>query len=396
MNDAGNAPRHTMKHIFTRDLSLGFLAYLAFLTAMSAMFPTFPIFLSRLGSSEREIGVLVGVSSVSSLVSRFLAGGALTRYSEKSVMVLGAVLFALTFLAFIVFRPFWPLFVVRLLQGAAIAGIDTAALALIIKTIPPAYRGQGIGYLMLAPPLSLAIVPSLSISLINRYSFTILFLSCTALSLCSLLLSSRLKGQETPDPRRDAGSHSAVFLESKILAPAMTSFLYSAVWGAVMAFFPLYAIQCGVQNPGHFFSAVAITMITGRALGGRIVDIYSKEKLLVIFILTGMMTMIMLSVSKTLPMFIVVGLLWGVGQAIFVPASMTYAFDYAGSSGGAAVGTFRGFSDFGYAVGPAVMGIIIPITGYRIMFLCLALICFMNFCYFQFYVRKRGRAVVPA
>ena len=57
--------------------------------------------------------------------------------------------------------------------------------------------------------------------------------------------------------------------------------------------------------------------------------------------------MVILSFSKTLPMFIVVGLLWGIGQAFFVPALMTYGFDYAGSSGGAAIGTFRAFTDLG-------------------------------------------------
>jgi MFS family permease len=309
-------------------------------------------------------------------------------------MMFGALLFTLTFLAFIVLHPFWPFFAVRLLQGVAIACLDTAAFALMIKTIPLAYRGQGIGYLMLAAPLSLAVVPSFSISLINRYSFTVLFLSCAALSLCSLFLSWRVKGQETVSPDKDTPSHNVHFLEWKIIAPATTNFLFSVPWGAVMAFLPLYAIQCGVKNPGHFFSAVAITMITGRALGGRIVDIYNKEKIILIFICTGMIAMVILSFSKTLPMFIVVGLLWGMGQAFFVPASMTYAFEYAGSSGGAAVGTFRAFSDFGYAIGPVAMGIIIPLTGYRITFLCLALVCLINLCYFQFYVRRKHSMAV--
>ena len=88
-------------------------------------------------------------------------------------------------------------------------------------------------------------------------------------------------------------------------------------------------------------------------------------------------------------MFVLVGLLWGTGSAFFYPTSMAYAFDYADSSGGPAVGTFRALSDLGVALGPAVMGMIIPLTGYRTMFLCLALICLINLSYFQFYVRKR-------
>ncbi len=388
MNNEGNMS----KKIFTRDFTLGFFAFLAFLTAMSALFPTFPIFLTRLGSNEREIGVLVGILGVSSLISRFLVGGVLTRYSEKSVMIFGAGLFALSFLAFIALRPFWPFFAVRFTQGVAIACIDTAAFALIIKTIPQAYRGRGLGYLLLAPPLSLAVIPTFSISLINQYSFTVLFLSCAGLSVCSLLLSWKVKGERPATAGVDTPRPGIHFIEWKIVAPATISVLQSMIWGALMAFFPLYAIQCGVMNPGHFFSAVAIMMVTGRALGGKIVDTYSKEVIILIFICTGMISMVILSFSETLPMFIVVGVIWGIGQAFFVPALMTYGFDYAGSSGGAAIGTFRAFTDFGQALGPVIVGLIIPLTGYRIMFLCLAFICLINLTYFQFYVRKKHHA----
>jgi MFS family permease len=389
MHDEGNVSQPTIKNMLTRDFVLGFLAFFAFLTALSAIVPTLPIFLARLGSNEGEIGVLIGILGVSSLVSRFLVGGALTRYSEKSVMVFGSLMFALTFLAFIVFRPFWPFFAVRLLQGIAIACIDTAAFALIIKTIPLAYRGQGIGYLMVAPPLSLAIAPSISVSLINRYSFTSLFLACAGLCLCSLLLSWKVKKRELVTTDIDALSCGTRFIEWKIVAPAATSFIQSFIWGAIITFVPLYAIQRGIINPGHFFTAIAVMIIAGRALGGRIVDTQSKEKIILTFICTGMITMVILSFSMTLPMFILVGLLWGTGHALLVPTFMTYSFEHAGSSDGAAVGTFRAFSDLGQALGPTIMGIIIPFTGYPIMFLSLALMCLINLCYFQFYVRKR-------
>ena len=131
-------------------------------------------------------------------------------------------------------------------------------------------------------------------------------------------------------------------------------------------------------------------MIAGRILGGRIADAYSKEKIVLIFLFLIMIATIILSFSKTLPMFIFVGMLLGIGGAFFFPASMTYALDYAGSSGGTALGTLRALMDLGTALGPMVAGSIIPFTGYPTMFLCLAFIYLINLCYFQFYVRKRG------
>ncbi len=46
--------------------------------------------------------------------------------------------------------------------------------------------------------------------------------------------------------------------------------------------------------------------------------------------------------------------------------------------------------DLGLALGPVAVGFILPFTGYRVMFLCLALTCLINLSYFQFYLRKKG------
>ena len=376
--------------MLTRDFVLGFLALFAFLTANYSLIPTLPIYFARLGSAEMEIGVLVGIFGASSVVFRLVVGSALLRYSEKSVMMFGALLFAITFLASIVLRPFWPFFVVRFFQGIAFACIDTAALAFIIKATPPANRGRAIGYFVLAPVFSQAIAPSLGMFLVDQYSFAFLFLICTGLSLCAFSFSWNLEGQEIVRPDNESSAHDALFLERKIVVPGILSFLQQFVWGGLIAFFSLYAIRCGITNPGFFFSAVAVMLMAGRILGGRIFDAYSEEEIILVCILTSIAAMVILSFSKTLSMFIFVGLLWGTGSAFFFPASMAYALDYANSSGGTAVGTFRALSDLGLALGPMIMGIIIPLTGYRAMFLCLALVCLINLVYFQFYVRKRS------
>ena len=391
MHNEENMPHHTIKDMVTRDFVFAFFGLFAFTVGYHALYPTLPIYLARLGSNMREIGVLVGILGVSSLFSRLIVGGALRVYSEKNVMMFGALIFALTFLAFIVLRSFWPLFAVRFFQGVAFACMDTAALAFIVRVTPLAYRGQAIGYFVLAPTFTMAIAPLGGMFLINQYSFTTFFLTCVGLSLCSFFFAWKLKGQETIRPDTGTPTHDILFLNRRIIVPSVTSFLKSVVYGALVAFFPLYAIECGVKNPGYFFSANAVMLIAGRILGGRVVDTYNKEKIILIFLFTAMAAMVILSFSRTLPLFVFVGMIWGAGSAFFFPAAMAYALEYAGSSDGTAVGTFRAISDLGMALGPVIMGIIIPLTGYRAMFLCLALICFINLCYFQFYVRKRGQ-----
>ena len=395
MDNEASISEHTAGHLFTHDFVLGFFAVFAFAAAAQALIPTLPIYLTKLGSNEREIGVLIGIAAVASLASRLFVGGILLKCSEKSVIMVGALLSAITFLASIVFRPFWPFLIIRFLQGVALACIDTAAIASVINMIPLAYRARALGYFLLAPSLAMAVAAPFGMFLINQYGFTILFLSGAALSFCALFLSWKVKGQTVAISHKTVPSHSTSFLNLKIITPAITSFLQLFVWGTVSAFFPLYAIQCGVTNPGLFFTAMAIMMVAGRLFGGKIMDTRNKEKLIMIFVPSMVVILVILSLSKTLLMFIFVGACWGIVAAFFIPVSMAYGLEYSGSSDGAAVGTFRAISDLGLGLGPVIMGIIIPLTGYRIMFLCLALVCLINLCYFQFYVRRRHN-VAPA
>jgi predicted MFS family arabinose efflux permease len=395
MDKEGNISQHAEKNIFTRDFILVLLAFFAFMGAFYALIPTLPIYFSRLGSGERLVGVLVGVTGVASLVSRLLVGGFLRRYSEKRAMIFGAVLFSLTFPATILFRSFWPLLAVRILQGIAFASMHTAAITYAINVIPSAYRGQGLAYFMLVPNLAMALVAPSGMFVINQYGFTIFFLSCTGLSVCALLLTWKEREHKTvPQPEQSAPATSIFLPEWKIIVPALTNFLQMFVYGALTAFIPLYALRCEITNPGLFFTAMAAAMITGRVFGGKILDTYNKEKIILVLISISMIAIVILSFSKTLPLFIFVGFLWGAGAAFFMPACMAYSLEFAGSSGGAAVGTFQALVDLGMTLGPVIMGLIIPITGYPMMFLCLAFIYLIDMCYFQFYVRKRYRAVV--
>ena len=382
-------PQPALRNVLTPGFILGFLALFAFLAAYHSLTPTLPLYLAKLGSSEREIGILVGVVAVAALVSRLLAGGALARYSERSVMAFGALLSALSFLSYTVFRPFWPFFIARFFQGCSFACLDTAVLAFVVRVTPQRFRGQAIGYVLLASPLAMAIAASLGVFLSNQYGFAALFLSCVGLSLCSLIFSLVVKGRQTDSPGTPVPAKTSRLLDLPIVAPAFITFLNYFVGAALFAFIPLYGAKSGVTNPGFFFSAVAVMLFAGRVLGGRILATHDKEKIIPGFLSVFAGALIILSFSGTLPMFVFVGLLWGTALAFVVPASMAYALEYAGSSGGTALGTYQMFMDSGMALGPAVMGMVVPLTGYRAMFLCLALISLANVCYFQFFVRKR-------
>jgi MFS family permease len=375
--------------ILTRNFVLAFFAQFAFTSVFYILIPTLPIYLSGLGSTEAEIGVLIGIFFFSSLIFKPFVGRALLKIHEKNFMIAGTLLFALTSTAYLLAPPFWPLLIVRLFQGIGYAFFLTAAYTLIANISPESHRGRSLSYFYMAFNISGALAPPLGMFVINHFSFNHLFLVCLGLSLCSLLITYKLGRRQVP-PLRDSSIEDGFFLSRKALPPSIINSFSFFIWGALAAFFPLYAVNHGVANPGIFFTTIAITLILGRALGGKILDLYSKERIILPCLFTYIISMVILAFSETLPMFILVAVIWGIGHAFLMPTLVVYTLDRAGSSPGLAMGTFTAITDLGVSLGPVIMGMIIRTASYPIMFLCLALTGIVNLNYFYFFVRKKG------
>jgi MFS family permease len=373
----------TTQKILTRDFVLNFLAQFAFSFVSFILVPTIPVYLSRFEAEAAEIGFLVGVLSVSSLIPRPFIGKALLRIPERKFMMAGAILYILSSIAYLLAPPFWPFLIVRILQGVGLAFFSTASVALIANITPENRRGQIISYYFLSFNFAFALAPYFGMVLINQFSFTILFLVCTALSLCALLITLKLKEVQSALIENESTQHQP-FFNRQVLPSSIMAFLLNVIWGALGAFFPLYALRHGVSNPGIFFAFVAITLILGRSLGGRILDIYTKEKVIIPCFIAIIISIVVLTFSTTLPMFILVAIIFGTGWAFLYPSLVVYAVENSGSARGPAMGTFMALADLGVGIGPMIMGLILERTSYPTMFIFLALIGAVDFLYFSY------------
>lgn len=378
------------REIFTRDFILCFAAQVAFASVSFILIPTLPIYLSRLGSAEIEIGILIGAFGISSLVLRPVVGKALSKSGEKRFMVVGAIVSALTSVAYLIAPPFWPFFIVRILQGIGSAFFFTAAIILISNITPQTHRGESLGYFFLSFNISMVLAPPFGIFLINHFGFTTLFLFCVVLSLGSLLISCRLKSSDIK-PMVDSSIEDSSFFTPKAFPPIFVYFLAHIIWGALATFFPLHAINHGVTNPGLFFAAYAMVLILGRALGGRILDTYQRDRVILPCLTAYIISMTLLAYSTSLQMFILVAVIQATGHAFLMPALVAYTIDLAGASRGASIGLLSAAGDLGMVLGPTIMGIILRFSSFPAMFLCLALIGLMNFTYFYSSMKKRKK-----
>jgi MFS family permease len=377
----------TTQKILSRDFILNFFAQFAFSSVSFILIPTIPIYLSRFEAKGAEIGFLVGVLSVSSLIPRPYIGRALLKIPERKFMMAGAILYVFSSIAYLLAPPLWPFLIVRILQGIGLAFFSTASFTLIANITSGIHRGQIISYYYLSFNFAFALAPYFGMLLINQFNFTVLFLVCTGLSLCTLLTTIKL-GRMQGVPLENQSIQNQPFLSREALPSAIMAFMLNVIWGTLSAFFPLYALRHGVSNPGIFFAFLAITLILGRALGGKILDMYERKKVIIPCLITVIISIAMLTFSTTLIMFILVAMILGTGWAFLYPSLVIYAIDNSGSARGPAIGTFTALADLGAGIGPMTMGIVLQWTNYPIMFSCLTLTGVINLLYFYYVIGK--------
>lgn len=376
--------------ILTRNFLLMCSAQFTFSAVFYTLMPTIPIYLLRLGTKEAQIGVLVGVLTASSLIIRPFVGRALVRIPEKSFLIAGNLITAICCITYIFAKPFLPLFVLRALHGIGFAFFLTASFTLVINVTPKAHHVQSVSYFYMANNVATAIAPAFGILLINEFNFTVLFLACAGLSLFSLFLTLKLgtvKG--VPLETGTKSEEHQPILSRAALPPSIMALISNNIWGALSTFFPLFALSHGVPNPGVFFTVFAVVLMLGRGFGGKMLENRSKETFIAIFIGIQILAMITLAFSTTLPMFIIVAILWGMANALLFPLLMVSAIERGGTSSGAAIGTFTALADLGTGMGAVIMGIIVQWTSYRTMFLFLAFTSFLNLVYLNLFVKKK-------
>jgi MFS family permease len=157
--------------ILSRDFILCFFAQFAFWLVFCLLIPTIPIYPSRFEAKEAEIGFLIGIFSVASLILRPVVGRALLSIPERNFMIPETILYVFSCIAYLLAPPlappFWPLFIVRVIHGIGLALFSSAIFTLVANITPERHRGQLISYFYLSFNMATALGPYFGMLTIN-------------------------------------------------------------------------------------------------------------------------------------------------------------------------------------------------------------------------------------
>lgn len=372
-----------MERLWTKPFIQMTLAMLFLFTGFYLLLPTLPLFIRELGSSESQVGLAIGIFTLSAVVFRPIVGGLLDRYGRRPFIVWGLLFFTVAIYLYDWIGSILVLMVLRVVHGMSWAFSTTAVGTAITDIIPPARRGEGMGWFGMAMTVAMAIGPMLGIWVVQNHSFHSLFLFAAVLSLAALLLAF---GTKIPfQPKATQGR--IEFFERSVLSVTTAIFFLAVAYGGITTFLPLFAETIKV-NSGTFFLVYAVALTVIRPIAGKLSDRHGEAVVILPSLLITGTALLVLSLSNGLAGVIVSAVLYGIGFGSAQPAlqAATLRLAHPDRRGVANASFFTAF-DLGIGLGSIILGWVSQYAGYQVLFTVSAVSVVISLFIFTVFVR---------
>jgi MFS family permease len=341
----------------------GFAVFLSFFLLL----PTLPLYARAVGVAESRIGVLTGAFPLAAMVLRPVAGWAGDRYGRRPLMLLGALVFAISSLLYVASRSLPALVAVRALHGVGMALYPTGGMAMAADLAPPARRGHVLGLVGIAANVALAVGPVAGIWLAEVWGFAWLFVASAAVALLAGALA--LGQWETLATRLVVPLSLDSAFSRAALYPCAIMLGLMITYGVLATYLPLYAAARGHQV-GAFFTLMAVALILSRGVAGGLSDRVGRPPVAAAGTASAATALVVITLGDGPWPLVAAGLLYGLGLGAAQPALVAWCVDHADmTERGKAMGTFYTALELGIAAGAIGAGWVLGVTSYSALFL---------------------------
>lgn len=369
--------------------------------AMSlAMFVLIPLLIRALGGTEVTIGLVLGVATAASVLTRPLVGVLLDSLGRRPVLLAAGLANALSWLPFLWLTTTGPWLYVwctfhAVVWGALFASYFTYAADL----IPPARRAEGIavfGVFGMAPN---GLAPMLGESIIARSGFPAFLLTAAAFAALSLALTTLVPARAPTLRAAEAVPHRglrallhAAGQPGLPIVLAVTVVLGIAI-NAAFFFVAPYTRDVGLARAGPFFAAYAGASVVVRLFGRRALDVLGPHLVSYpAFTLFGL-GLAGLAFLPAPGLLIATGIACGIGHGTLFPVLSALAITRAPTRlQGTVVSLHTGALDLGAVVGTPLCGMLAEWAGWQAMFATMGAACLAGVLLMAADPAKRRRA----
>lgn len=369
--------------IWTRAFALLCLVEFLGYAQQYMLTPIFPLYITHLGGSPFVVGLVLFSFAATSVISRPFIGYWSDRWSECGVLVFGLVILAASIL--FCFLPFvGTILIANGLRGIGWGGLNTGGYALLARIAPESRRGEASGYYSGAQSCGTIMFPAIALWLLDAAfgGFAVVFAAAIAVALAGASVTF-IMGRELSSAAHSARQESPTLwrreifnlLERDVLLPAALLFCSQLTLPAITSFIVLYARELGIDAIGSYFVISGIASVLARPLLGHVSDrIGPAHSLIATFVLQSAALLLLVFVSS-LAGILLAGVLYMLGMAIGVSATLILAMKRATAERrGRFMASFSVAYPLGYGLGAFITGSAVDALGFAPTYLLLALL----------------------
>lgn len=336
---------------------------------------------SELGASLSAAGFATGAFIIGALLARLLMGGQIERIGLQRSAYIGLAVFLCGLVANFFVNDIGWLSAVRVVQGIGFGIGSTTTGAIMARMVPVTRRGEGTSYYAMFVTLATAFGPYVGAALYNGSLKTDLIVSSVLLLACVICVRN-ISVPDLEDSLTDTAEHKhkgswlMKFIEPKTMPVAIITLLVSLGFAGILGFVASFEKEAGLTESGqYFFIVYAIFTLLSRPFTGRLFDKLGANIVMYpAFVIFGI-GLLLLSVASTGWELLLVAACMGIGFGTYMSCAQAIAIMVSPKNRmGVATSTFFIFMDLGVGLGPSLMGLFIPMTGFRGLFLALAIL----------------------
>lgn len=336
---------------------------------------TLPLYaIGFLERTDQEAGLLISIFLLSAIIFRPLTGMILEKYGKRKMLWISLILYVICTVLYNFIEVFSWLLALRFLHGIWFSIATTACGAIAADIVPATRRGAGLGYFMMSTNLAMVLGPFIGLSLIQVFSFDLLFIILSILMTIGALLALFIPSNKQfaaikTKRKRKLSFHD--FFEKRALPVAFLASLIGLSYASILSYISIYAQQKGLlEMTSPFFIVFAAVMLIARPFTGKIYDEKGPQYILYPGLTFFFLGLILLAYMNSPITFLLSGAFIGLGYGSILPSLQTLAVQSTTiNRSGYATATFYTFFDTGIAVGSYILGVIAISYRYQTIYL---------------------------
>jgi MFS family permease len=358
---------------------------------------TLPVYvIEQYDASASQAGIASSMFIVGALVIRPFAGKYIELMGRKKILYGGLALFLVFTLLYFKADSYGFLLANRFMHGVAFGCASTAIGTIVADIIPNERRGEGTGYFAMSTNIAMAIGPFLGLFIIQKANFQFVFALCTLFSVVGIISTLFINIPQAQLTAKQAGSLKKFklgdFFEASTMPIAIVVAIIGFTYSSVLSFLTTYSYEIGlVETASFFFVVFAIFLLVSRPFTGRLFDVRGENVVIYPSLFLFALGMFVLSQANISIMLLAAGALIGIGYGTFLSSAQAVAIKIAPRHRvGLVTSTFYVMLDLGIGIGPFLLGFLIPYTGFRGLYVSMAVIVLA--CLFLYYLLHGKKA----